>query len=190
MFCFSNLLRPRRSKSHWFLIATKSQIMPETRQGQTLPELIAAKGFRLTAQRKILLEVIQHAQKHLDATTILKLARRQDPAIHRATVYRALDLLKRLQLIDELDLMHLEGEKHFYETRTQFEHFHLACVCCGRIVEHSTPTYARLKHEISEQTGFSIDVIRLEVGGKCPSCRAGKPEKEEGPELSRSLNPG
>lgn len=131
---------------------------------------LATHGIRMTAQRRMLLEIIEQSLDHLDAASLLQRARGKDGHIHRATVYRTLDLLKRFRLIDELDLMHLEGEKHFYEARNKSEHFHLACLCCGRIVEHTTPTFERLKREISEQTDFSIDVIRLEVGGQCPAC--------------------
>jgi Fur family transcriptional regulator, ferric uptake regulator len=135
-----------------------------------LVQRLAAEGVRLTARRRMLVEIIQDSADHLDAATLLNLAKKRDSHIHRATVYRTLDLLKRRGLIDELDLMHLEGEKHFYEARTKSEHFHLACFRCGKIVEHSTPTFERLKREISEQTGFRIDVIRLEVGGECQNC--------------------
>lgn len=135
-----------------------------------LMQRLAAEGIRLTARRKMLVEIIQDSAEHLDAATLLSLAKKRDSHIHRATVYRTLDLLKRLSLIDELDLMHLEGGKHFYEARTKSEHFHLACFRCGKIAEHNTPTFERLKREISEQTGFKIHVIRLEVGGECQTC--------------------
>ena len=137
-----------------------------------LAQKLTKGGARLTAQRKMLVEIIQNSTGHLDAASLLRLAKRRDSRIHRATVYRTLELLKRLRLIDELDLMHLEGEKHFYEPRTRSEHFHLACFRCGKILEHNTPTFERLKREISEQTGFKIEVIRLEAGGQCEECRA------------------
>ena len=87
---------------------------------------VESKGVRLTSQRRALIETIQSAQQHLDAASLLELARRRDPNIDRATVYRTIDLLKRLGLIDELDLMHLDGEKHYYEVKTQKDHLHLA----------------------------------------------------------------
>ena len=135
---------------------------------------IAASGRRLTAQRKVLIEIIQHSRRHLDASALLRLARKHEPRINRATVYRTLELLKKLQLVDELDLMHLEGEKHFYEIRPQRQHAHLTCCCCGTIAEFSSPTFERLKGEITEQTGFEIQVARLEVGGSCRACSEGK----------------
>lgn len=160
--------------------------MPIISKKESLFDRVAGKGLRLTSQRKALIEIIQQAQQHLDAATLLKLARKREPRINRATVYRTLDLLKRLRLIDELDLMHLEGEKHFYETRTKSAHFHLACLRCGKIIEHWTSTFERLKQEVSEQTGFKIEVIRLEVGGQCPSCGSENSNTSEGNESCRA----
>ncbi len=91
---------------------------------------------------------------HLDAASLLSRARQRDPKIDRATVYRTLELLKRLGLIDELDLMHLNGEKHYYEVKTQKDHLHLACFRCGEIEEFDSPTFQRLKREIARTKRF------------------------------------
>src|SRR5579871_6408540 len=116
---------------------------------RSLIEELNAKGVRLTAQRRALIEVIQEAKEHLDAASLLALARQREPGIDRATVYRTIELLKKLRLIDELDLMHLEGEKHYYEAKTNIDHVHLACFECGRIEEYTSPMFERLKAEIS-----------------------------------------
>ncbi|MEQ1945990.1 MAG: Fur family transcriptional regulator [Bryobacteraceae bacterium] len=139
-----------------------------------LVDQLTAKGFRLTSQRRVLLEIIQEAEGHLDAATLLQLARQRDANIDRATVYRTLDLLKKLGLVDELDLMHLNGEKHYYEAKPARDHVHLACFQCGRIQEFSSVTFERLKQEIAREDDFEIRVVRMEVGGRCGTCRAGK----------------
>ena len=90
---------------------------PEFERRSLLDELIS-KGVRLTRQRRALIEVIQEAREHLDAGSLLELARKREPNLDRATVYRTIELLKKLRLVDELDLMHLEGEKHYYEVKT------------------------------------------------------------------------
>jgi Fur family ferric uptake transcriptional regulator len=104
---------------------------------------VEARGIRLTAQRRALIETIQEATIHLDAESWLKLARNRDPNIDRATVYRTIELLKRLGMIDELDLMHLNGEKHYYEVKTQKDHLHVACFDGGKIEEFVSPTSRR-----------------------------------------------
>lgn len=140
----------------------------------SLIEELSTRGVRLTAQRRVLIETIQEAEGHLDAAMLLRLARKRDPNIDRATVYRTLHLLKRLRLIDELDLMHISGEKHYYEARTRRDHMHLACFDCGAIREFATAAFDRLKQEIARENNFDIRVIRLEVGGRCEQCRRGE----------------
>lgn len=136
----------------------------------SLLQALSDRRMRITAQRRTLLETIQEADGHLDAATLLKLARKRDPQIDRATVYRTIDLLKKLRLVDELDLMHLNGEKHYYEARPRTDHVHLTCVECGRIEELTIETFERLKREISRKSGFEIRVTRLEIGGRCRVC--------------------
>lgn len=142
---------------------------------RVLLDELTSQGVRMTAQRRAVIEVIQSAQEHLDATTLLDLARQREPSIDRATVYRTIELLKRLRLIDELDLMHLQGEKHFYEVKSRRDHIHLACFRCGRIQEYSSALFEQLKAEISAQAGFEIRVTRLEVGGSCGTCCSAEP---------------
>jgi Fur family ferric uptake transcriptional regulator len=138
---------------------------------RSLMEELSTLGVRMTAQRRMIIEIIQGAAEHLDAATLLKLARKRDSAIDRATVYRTIQLLKKLRLIDELDLMHLEGEKHFYEVKTNRDHLHLACFNCGAIIEYTSAAFEKLKNEIGRESGFEIGVIRLEAGGRCKKCR-------------------
>lgn len=136
-----------------------------------LLEELAKRGVRMTAQRRLLVGIIQDSPKHLDAATLLNIAKQKDSEIDRATVYRTIGLLKNLGLIDELDLMHLEGEKHYYEAKTNRDHCHIACFGCGAIMEYASSSFERLKQDIAEQSGFQIRVARLEIGGLCKACR-------------------
>ena len=113
-----------------------------------------------------------------DATSLLDRARKREPSLDRATVYRTIELLKKLRLVDELDLMHLEGEKHYYEVRTRHDHIHLACFRYGRIEEFSSPLFERLQAQISKEASFQIRVTRLEVGGSCRACSANETGEE------------
>lgn len=152
-------------------VAKKMENCPFERR--SLVEELANKGVRMTAQRRVLVEIIQEAEEHLDASALLDRARKREPNIDRATVYRTIELLKKLRLVDELDLMHLQGEKHYYEVRTRRDHVHLACFQCGRVEEFSSALFEHLKDEIAMQTGFEVRVTRLEVGGRCRQCRSG-----------------
>ena len=98
----------------------------------SLQNALLSRGIRLTRQRRIILEIIETAKQHLDAAQILRKAAKIDPDINRVTVYRTLSLLKRHGLVDELDLLHVKGEGHFYERRPQRDHMHMTCLRCGR----------------------------------------------------------
>lgn len=141
-----------------------------SQERRSLVEEFSARGVRLTTQRRVLLEVIQSSKEHLDAASLLRLAREKDARVDRATMYRTLELLKKMGLVDELDLMHLNGEKHYYELRRDRDHIHLACLRCGRIEEYGSPLFERLKQEITRENGFRIGVVRMEVGGRCSNC--------------------
>jgi Fur family ferric uptake transcriptional regulator len=156
-------------------LATESQLgRSKSDAAITRPSLLkelAERGVRITAQRRLLVDIIQDSPRHLDATSLLEIAKQQDPNIDRATVYRTIALLKDRGLIDELDLMHIEGEKHYYEAKTSRDHCHMACFECGAIMEYTSSSFEKLKDEMAKQSGFQIRVVRLEVGGLCKRCR-------------------
>jgi Fur family transcriptional regulator, ferric uptake regulator len=157
------------------VVANESQLGRSRAPGAiTRPSLmkeLVARGFRITSQRRLLVNIIQDSPRHLDAAKLLEIARKQDARIDRATVYRTIGLLKKQGLIDELDLMHIEGEKHYYEAKTSRDHCHMACFRCGAIIEYASPAFEKLKDEMAKQGDFLIRVVRLEVGGFCKRCR-------------------
>jgi len=135
-----------------------------------LLEGMRARGLRLTSQRRILADLLEQASEHLDADAVLARAQEKDPSIHRATVYRTLHRLKKLGLIDELDLMHVSGERHFYEIRPRAFHIHLVCTVCKGVEEPSGPFWEDLKQKVERETGFHPEIVRLEMGGRCRRC--------------------
>ena len=76
--------------------------LPQTEAPGRLQAELMSRGLRMTHQRRTILSVVETAQQHLDASQILRRARKIDPQIDRVTVYRTLKLLKRHGLIDEL----------------------------------------------------------------------------------------
>ena len=143
---------------------------PRMSSGRLQAKLVE-RGLRMTRQRQTILQVIETATTHLDAAQILRRAHKIDPRIDRVTVYRTLSLLKRHGLVDELDLMHLQGEKHFYERRPERDHLHMACLRCGKIEEFESNLFERLKSQIQRECHFHIIVSRMEIGGYCARCR-------------------
>ncbi len=145
--------------------------MPHTEAPGRLVSELMARGIRLTQQRRTILGIIETANKHLDAAQILRRARKHDDGVNRVTVYRTLGLLKRHGLIDELDLMHMEGEKHFYERRPARDHLHMTCLRCGKVDEFESPLFEKLKRQVEQECRFHILLARTEIGGYCAKCR-------------------
>jgi len=130
------------------------------------------RGVRLTRQRKVLLDLIDSTGAHLDAEHLYRLARQRDPKLNRVTVYRTLKMLKEEGFVDELDLMHHEGDQHYYETRLKQEHAHIICLRCGRVEEFYGEPLQKLRREVEKHFGFQILLARTEIGGYCPHCQA------------------
>jgi Fur family ferric uptake transcriptional regulator len=136
-----------------------------------IKDSLKLQGVRLTRQRQILLDLIDQSGQHLDAERLYELAREKDPKINRVTVYRTLKLLKAGGLVDELDLMHHEGDQHYYETRLKQEHAHVICLRCGKIEEFFGDLLREMREQIESHFGFKIVLARTEVGGYCSHCQ-------------------
>lgn len=134
----------------------------------------ATRGIRMTRQRRAILDVIETADHHLDAAQILRWAQRTEPSVDRVTVYRTLTLLKKNGLIDELDLMHVGGEGHYYERVTGRNHLHMTCLGCGEVQEFETPYLEMIRQQVECSCCFRIEVARLEIGGYCAECMKAK----------------
>src|SRR5271168_2268311 len=136
---------------------------------------LSSRGIRLTRQRRVVLQVMESASRHMDAGEILDLAQKIDADITRVTVYRTLDLLKGFGLIDELDLLHLRGHRHYYESHGPRDHIHVACIRCGKVREIESELYEDLKKQISKDCDIEISIARTEIGGVCGDCKAKSP---------------
>ena len=137
-----------------------------------LQQAVASRGIRMTKQRRVILQVMDAAEQHLDVDQILERAQRIDADVHLVTVYRTIELLKKQGLIDELDLLHLRGDRHYYETHGPRDHIHVACLRCGKVREFESQLYEQLKAQIARDFHMKVTVSRTEVGGYCAECLA------------------
>jgi Fur family transcriptional regulator, ferric uptake regulator len=136
-----------------------------------IKDSLKQRGVRLTRQRQILLDLIDQSGQHLNAERLYQLGREKDPKLNRVTVYRTLKLLKAGGLVDELDLMHHEGDQHYYETRLKQEHAHVICLRCGKIEEFFGDLLQKMRGQIHQHFGFEVVLMRTEVGGYCAHCQ-------------------
>jgi Fur family ferric uptake transcriptional regulator len=142
---------------------------PDADSGPTIKQILRSEGRRVTVQRTLLLRIIRESGGHLDADEIHRQARQHDPRISLSTVYRTLNLLKDLDLVEEF---HFDEEHHHYEMAAQTHHHHLVCTECGQITEFQSPLLERLRAEIEREHGFVLERLQMDALGRCQECQA------------------
>ena len=130
-----------------------------------------ATGLRLTNQRALILEIIRHEHGHLDADEVYRRAREKQPRLSLSTVYRTLQLLKKLGLVEEL---HFDEAHHHYEVKPSSEHHHLVCLGCGKIVEFKCPMSQIMKEDVAREKNFEVTGVETRMTGYCARCRKKK----------------
>ena len=123
---------------------------------------------RSTEQRQLLLEIIQQAEGHLDADEIYQQSRQKSSSISLSTVYRSLQLFKKLGLVEEHQF---DGMRRYYEPMPRAKYHHLVCRGCGRVFEFKCPSAERLKSRISREEGFKVTDAEVRLMGYCPECQ-------------------
>lgn len=128
-------------------------------------------GYRLTGPRRAVAEIIAGRDGHFTAAELVDEAKRRNLGIGRATVFRALDLLLELGVVERLDLPN--GE-HAYVGCEPAHHHHVVCSRCGRSTEIDDAGLRAVVDDVSRRTGYLVDTHRLELFGLCPACRSGE----------------
>jgi len=126
-------------------------------------------GKRLTVARRAVAEAIAEQAGHFTAEDVLAVSRRRRRAVARATVFRSLDLLVELGLVERVDLP--SGDHAYVACEPDAHHHHVVCSACGRSVEVGELGLRPILERIEFSTGFAIDSHRLELFGLCPECR-------------------
>ncbi len=129
---------------------------------------------RVTGQRALLLDLIRQNYGHLDADELYRKARQKYRRISLSTVYRNLQLFKKLGLIAE---HHFAEEHHHYEVKPASEHQHLLCLNCGKIVEIDLPLSQQFRSEIGKKHDFEITEFEVQIKGLCSNCKHKKDKK-------------
>lgn len=139
---------------------------------ETLKEKLKEKGYKLTPQRKAILDVVMANQgKHLSTEEIYDIVRRDCPDIGLATVYRTLLLLSDLEVLSKMNLDDgcVRYELNIHEDDHQ--HHHLICSNCGEIQEVVDDLLEELETRIEQEFDFQIKDHKLKFYGICSKCK-------------------
>ena len=136
------------------------------------------KGHRLTPQRMLIIEALHNADQHISAEEIYEQLHSRYPYANISTVYRTLELLKKLDLVTETDFG--EGRVR-YHAAEKGHHHHLVCRSCGKIIDLEEAALYPLKETLLQEYGFDADLRHLAISGECSECRRKKGDKTSQP---------
>ena len=131
-------------------------------------ERLQTGGYRLTGPRRALVELIAASSRALDPLALYDLGRREYPGLGLVTVYRTLEKLEELGLVQRV---HQPGGCQAY-LRAAHGHEHLLiCTVCGQAVYFSGDDLGNLMEKIAKRCDFVIESHWLQLFGRCANCQ-------------------
>ncbi len=126
--------------------------------------------IRNTRQRNAVLEAVRRVKSHPTADEVYRMVKEKIPQISLGTVYRNLELLCELGLVQKLDSP--GGQRRF--DGNPRNHYHIRCISCNKIIDLEIETIPDLDKYLVKKTDFEITGHRLEFLGICPDCQDSK----------------
>ena len=136
-------------------------------QPRDIVSKLSEQGYRLTPQRMMILSAIENSDNHISAEEIYAQVIAKYSRLNISTVYRTLELLKRLGLVTETDLG--EGRVRYHPAE-KGHHHHLVCQECGVIIDLDESLLSPLKSALLHKYEFSADLRHLAIFGRCVNC--------------------
>jgi Fur family transcriptional regulator, ferric uptake regulator len=132
-----------------------------------LPARVRARGLRWTPQRRVLVDVLSRTNGHVTGAELVDRCRAVDPTTTPSTVYRTLDVLEELGIVQHAH--GADGREEFHVLPTS-DHGHLHCLGCHESWEIPADEAAALGRVLRSRHGFSMDLTHLTVSGHCREC--------------------
>jgi Fur family ferric uptake transcriptional regulator len=148
-------------------------------QADRITQVLERAGYQATPNRRLVAQLVAESGGHFTAADLLERGRRERVNIGRATIFRALELLTSLHVVERLDLP--TGAHAYVVCEPDKHHHHLVCSGCGRNEDIADGELAGLVDEIGRRNGYRIESHRLELFGTCPQCAASETAREGGP---------
>jgi Fur family transcriptional regulator, ferric uptake regulator len=137
---------------------------------QTIDDVLTGmreRGGRVTPARRLLLAALFRSHAHRSAEDLADEVQAQAPDVNISTIYRNLDELVGLGVVDRT---YIGGGPATYHLSSP-AHGHLVCVQCGTMTEVPNELFGDLAQVVEERYGFAIDPHRFAVTGRCAACR-------------------
>ncbi|MEN9059897.1 MULTISPECIES: Fur family transcriptional regulator [Ponticoccus] len=128
----------------------------------SIADRCAARGLRMTGQRRTIAEVLDVASDHPDVEELYARASAQDPKISLATVYRTVKLFEEIGIVERVDFG--DGRAR-YEDAERDHHDHLIDLDTGQIIEFVDEEIEALQEKIARKLGYRLTGHRMELYG-------------------------
>ena len=133
------------------------------------------RGHRRTPQREMILQVICDSRGHLTADEIITRVRARYSDLNKSAVYRTLNLLVRIGLVNPTDF----GRGCVtYEIHRDPHHHHLVCRQCGKMTEVDASVFASVGKKLRDEYAFSPDLDHFAIFGLCPKCKKAEGKRQ------------
>jgi Fe2+ or Zn2+ uptake regulation protein len=136
-------------------------------EAKTVDAGLLQSRYRLTKQRAAVLRALGDG-KHLSAETILERVRVEMPAVSLGTIYRTLDILREIGLVQ---IFSFAGSAARYEAALE-KHHHVLCSSCKELINVRADGLTELAHEIARRERYADIDFSLTIVGRCSDCAA------------------
>ena len=129
--------------------------------------LLRDKGFKVTPQRIAIYDALLSTKEHPKAETIYNKLLPLYPTMSLATVYKTLETLSNLNLIQVLNL----SEDSFRYDADMSNHHHIRCLKCDKVEDLHGIDAQPFINEVTEKTNYKLQKQQFYFFGICPHCQ-------------------
>lgn len=135
-------------------------------------EQLRRRGERMTSGRRAVLTALSRHPGHLNADEVFDAVAEQDATIARSTIYRTLEALSALGVVQHIHLGH--GATAYHLTGGDLSHLHAQCRSCGDIYDLPANLLDQVAGRLTEEFDFRLDPAHAALSGICAACRAAR----------------
>lgn len=144
---------------------------PSPMQIQKLKEQLKQKGYKLTPQRRAVVNMIIGSKgTHLTAEELYELVKKECPEIGLATIYRTIQLLEEIGMLSKLNLDDGCNRYELIDEDEVHQHHHLICTKCGKVIEVAEDLLDSIEKNVEREYKFKIENHNLKFLGTCEEC--------------------
>lgn len=131
-------------------------------------EILEKNGCRITSPRRTVIEILLNSPRALEPVEIYDLCKKVNPGIGLVTVYRTLEKLEELNLIQRI---HQNDGCHMVMPAVEGHQHYLVCTACGKITTFKGDDLGLMFSRVESNTGYQVNDHWLQLFGICPDCR-------------------